>query len=102
MVVFVLLFNTLKAQNKIFHKGDFLVNPGIDLSSYKTNIRDAYNNKVFNGKGLNTTRIIKNTTDGSRAAICHMTVKFKNMEPVLHNNLSQSLSCAFLNYLFIS
>src|SRR5665213_2750800 len=71
-----ILSSILKAQDKTFHKGLIVVNLGIDVSGYKTNIQDAYNNKVWNGGSFSTIRIQKNSTDGSGAAIYPLTIEY--------------------------
>lgn len=75
-VAIVLLITTSKAQKKAFHKGAVVVDLGIGISVYKTDLEDAYNGQVWNGTSFTTTRIKKDTSDVSGATVYPLNIEF--------------------------
>jgi len=75
--VAISLFITVSnAQKKAFHKGAVVVDLGIGVSVYKTDLEDAYNGQVWNGTSFTTTRIKKDTSDVSGATVYPLNIEF--------------------------
>ncbi len=72
----LLLLNTVKAQDKAFHKGSIVFDLGIGVNVYKTQIQDQYNSLVINGGNLNTVRIKKDTSSKAGSAIYPLTIEY--------------------------
>jgi len=75
-VAITLFITASNAQKKAFHKGAVVVDLGIGVSVYKTDLEDAYNSQVWNGSSFTTTRIKKDTTDVSGATVYPLTVEY--------------------------
>ncbi|MES2286303.1 MAG: hypothetical protein V4547_11495 [Bacteroidota bacterium] len=75
-VAIALIINTSNAQKKAFHKGAVIVDLGIGVSVYKTDLEDAYNNQVWNGSSFSTTRIKKDTTNAAAATVYPLNIEF--------------------------
>lgn len=76
LAVIALFISSSKAQKKAFHKGAIVVDLGIGVSIYKTQLQDEYNNQVWNGSSFNTIRIKKDTSNSSGAAIYPLTIEY--------------------------
>lgn len=72
----VLLINTSSAQKKAFHKGAVIIDLGVGVSIYNTQLTDEYNNRVWNGSSFSTVRIKKDTSNPSGAAVYPITVEY--------------------------
>lgn len=69
-----LLITTSKAQ--AFHKGAIVVDLGAGVSVFKTDIKEEYNNQLWNGSSITTIRVKKDTTSGAGAATYPLTVEY--------------------------
>ncbi|MES2140151.1 MAG: hypothetical protein V4511_10630 [Bacteroidota bacterium] len=75
-VAIALFITASNAQKKAFHKGAVVVDLGIGVSVYKTDLEDAYNGQVWNGTSFTTTRIKKDTSDVSGASVYPLTIEY--------------------------
>ena len=76
LIAITMLINSSSAQKKAFHKGVVIVDLGIGVSAYKTDLEDAYNSKVWNGSSFNTVRVKKDTSNASAAAVYPFNIEF--------------------------